>query len=269
MIFAGVDVGAATAKAVILCDKRVAGYAVIPTGHDVKLAAEQAVIQAMERAGISTPISKLDYVISTGYARNAVAFSNKSTTEIICHARGAHFTFPEVRTIIDIGGQDSKAIELDDEGNVRDFIMNDKCAAGTGRFLEVMAGVLQVGPVDNMGPLSLKSKDPCQISSTCTIFAESEVVSLRAEGRSREDLIAGVHDSIASRVANMSRRLNIKPMLVFTGGVAKNVGVKKSLEVKFGISIAVPEEPQIIGALGAALFAAAAAEQIQKERNSI
>jgi predicted CoA-substrate-specific enzyme activase len=266
MIFAGVDVGAATAKAVIFCDNSVSGYAVIPTGHDVKLAAEQAVQQAIKRAGISSPIGKLDYVISTGYARNAVAFADKSTTEIICHAKGANFIFPEVRTIIDIGGQDSKAIEVDDEGNVRDFIMNDKCAAGTGRFLEVMAGVLQAGSVDNMGPLSLKSEDPCQISSTCTIFAESEVVSLRAEGRSREDLIAGVHDSIASRVTNMSRRLNIKPMLVFTGGVAKNAGVKKSLEAKFGISIAVPEEPQIIGALGAALFAAAAAGQIQEER---
>ena len=146
---------------------------------------------------------------------------------------------------------------MDDHGDVRDFVMNDKCAAGTGRFLEVMAGVLQVGSVDNMGPFSLKSENPCQISSTCTIFAESEIVSLRAQGKNREDLIAGVHDSIALRVANMSRRLRIRPAVVFTGGVAKNIGVKQALENRFGTDITVPEEPQIIGALGAALFAAA------------
>lgn len=256
-MFAGVDIGAATAKAVILADNSILGYAIIPTGYDVKLAAEQATTEAMKQAGISKPLDELDYVISTGYARNAVGFADRSTTEIICHAKGAHFIFPEARTIIDIGGQDSKAIEMDDDGDVRDFVMNDKCAAGTGRFLEVMAGVLQVGSVGNMGPLSLKSENPCQISSTCTIFAESEIVSLRAQGKNREDLIAGVHDSIALRVANMSRRLKIRPAVVFTGGVAKNIGVKQALENRFGTDITVPEEPQIIGALGAALFAAA------------
>lgn len=155
MIFAGVDVGAATAKAVILSDNSMLGYFIIPTGYDVKLAAEQATLQAMKQAGISRSVDALDYVISTGYARNAVAFANKSTTEIICHAKGVHFVIPEARTIVDIGGQDSKAIEVDGEGNVRDFVMNDKCAAGTGRFLEVMAGVLQVGSIDNMRLLSI------------------------------------------------------------------------------------------------------------------
>lgn len=260
MIFAGVDVGAATAKTVILSGDRVVGYSIVPTGYDVKLAAQQVTIEAIGRAGISKSLDELDYVISTGYARNAVAFADKSTTEIICHAKGAHFMIPETRTIIDIGGQDSKAIEVDDEGNVRDFIMNDKCAAGTGRFLEVMADVLQVGSVGNMGPLSLKSENPCQISSTCTIFAESEVVSLRAEGKSREDLIAGVHEAIASRVAAMAKRLRIIPRVIFTGGVAKNVGVKMALEKEFGMDIMVPEEPQIIGALGAALLAASATQ---------
>lgn len=258
MIFAGVDVGAATAKTVIFSNNRILGYSIIPTGYNVKLAAERVTLEAMERAGISKSLDELDYVISTGYGRNAVTFANKSVTEIICHAKGAHFTVPETRTIVDIGGQDSKAIEVDEKGNVRDFVMNDKCAAGTGRFLEVMADVLEVGSIDSMGPMSLKGGSPCNISSTCTIFAESEVVSLRAEGRSREDLIAGVHRAVASRVAVMAKRLKIKPEVIFTGGVAKNIGVKRALEEEFAMEISVPEEPQIMGALGAALLAAAA-----------
>lgn len=255
MIFAGVDVGAATAKTVIERDRQILAFSIIPTGYDVKLAAEQVTLEAMEIAGLPRSIDELDYVVSTGYARSAVAFAHKTTTEIICHAKGAHFMLPDARTIIDIGGQDSKAIELDDEGNVKDFFMNDKCAAGTGRFLDVMADVLQVGSIDNMGPLSLESQEPCTISSTCTIFAETEVVSLRAEGRSREDLIAGVHQAIVSRVAVMARQLNIRPTVIFTGGVAKNIGVKRALEGELGIDIVVPEEPQITGALGAALIA--------------
>jgi predicted CoA-substrate-specific enzyme activase len=258
MIFAGVDIGAATAKTVILSDNRILGYSIMPTGYDVKLAAGQVTLDAIEKAGLSKTIGELDYIISTGYARNAVGFAHRSTTEIICHAKGAHFAIPETRTVIDIGGQDSKAIELDEDGNVIDFVMNDKCAAGTGRFLDVMADVLQVGSIDNMGPLSLKSRNPCSISNTCTIFAESEVVSLRAEGNSREDLLAGVHKAIASRVAVMARRLKIRSEVIFTGGVAKNVGVKRALENEFGMDITLPDEPQIIGALGAALLAAEA-----------
>jgi predicted CoA-substrate-specific enzyme activase len=257
-IFAGVDVGAATAKTVILSDNRMLGYAIIPTGYDVRLVAQQVTVEALKRSGVNKSIDELDCVVSTGYGRHSVDFADKAVTEIICHAKGAHLMIPGTRTIIDIGGQDSKAIELDDQGNVRDFVMNDKCAAGTGRFLDVMAQVLQVGSIDNMGPLSLESREPCSIGSTCTIFAESEVISLRVMGRSREDLIAGVHRSVASRVAVMARRLNIRPEIIFTGGVAKNVGVKKALEGEFGMVISVPEEPQIIGALGAALLASEA-----------
>lgn len=267
VIFAGVDVGAATAKTVILSDNQILGYAIIPTGYSVKLAAEKVTREAMERAGISKSIDELDYIVSTGYARNALTFANKSVTEIICHAKGAHFVIPETRTIVDIGGQDSKGIEVDEMGNVRDFVMNDKCAAGTGRFLEVMAEVLELGSIDRMGPLSLQG-NPCCISSTCTIFAESEVISLRADGRSREDLIAGVHKAIASRVAAMVRRLKINPQVVFTGGVAKNIGVKKALQEEFGMEILVPEEPQIIGALGAALLAAVAWKGIRRTKGA-
>jgi len=255
-IYAGVDVGAATAKTVVISDGRVLGYAVIPTGHDVELAAERATTEAMMRSEVNRPIGELDCIVSTGYARHAVGFADRSATEIICHAKGARFLVPVARAVIDIGGQDSKAVELDEDGGVRDFVMNDKCAAGTGRFLEVMADVLQVGSVENMGTISLESNEPCSISSTCTIFAESEVISLRAAGRSREDLIAGVHRAIASRVAMMAGRLNIRPEVIFTGGVAKNTGVKKALEVELGFTLIVPDEPQIVGALGAALVAA-------------
>ena len=256
-VFAGVDVGAATAKAVIIGEGSILGYDVIPTGHNVQISAEKVTLGALRKAGLAMTVADLDYVVSTGYARNKVPFSNRSSTEIICHAKGAHFMLPQARTIIDIGGQDSKAIEVDHQGKVLNFLMNDKCAAGTGRFLEVMAGVLEVGGVDNMGSLALESASPCNITSTCTIFAESEIVSLRAEGKSREDLIAGVHKSIAVRVSSMAKRLNIVPDVIFTGGVAKNTGVKAAIEESMGLDagIQVPEEPQIIGALGAAIMA--------------
>jgi predicted CoA-substrate-specific enzyme activase len=255
MFVAGVDVGAATAKTVILGDGEILGYAVKPVGHDVKLATNKVIKEALDKAGLSISIDDLNYVISTGYARESVGFANKTVTEIICHAKGANFVIPSTRFIIDMGGQDSKAIEVDREGNVINFIMNDKCAAGTGRFLEVMASVLEVGSIDEMGPLALQSNGPCCISSTCTVFAETEVVVLRAEGKDRKDLIAGVHKAVSSRVAAMASSLTIRPDAVFTGGVAKNTGIKKFLEEEIGMEILVPDEPQIIGALGAALFA--------------
>ncbi len=255
MLVAGVDVGAATAKTVILGDGKILGYAVRPVGYDVKLAANEVSREALDRAGLSISMDDLDYVVSTGYARESIEFSNKTVTEIICHAKGAHFMIPSTRFIIDMGGQDSKAIEVDPEGSVINFTMNDKCAAGTGRFLEVMAQILQVGSMAEMGPLALRSKEPCPISSTCTVFAETELVVLRAEGKDRKDLIAGVHKAVASRVAAMASNLICRPDAVFTGGVARNTGVKKFLEEEFGREFLVPDEPQIIGALGAALIA--------------
>ncbi len=256
MLFvAGIDVGAATAKAVILGDGKILGYAVRPTGYDVKVAADKVTEEALEKAGLSTSLDDLSYIVSTGYARESIGFADKTVTEIICHAKGAHFLIPSTRFIIDIGGQDSKAIEIDPEGLVTDFAMNDKCAAGTGRFLEVMAQVLEAESVAEMGPLALQSKEPCRISSTCTVFAETEVVVLRAEGKDRKDLIAGVHKAISARVKAMAASLTVRKDSVFTGGVAKNVGIKSFLEEEFGIELLVPEEPQIIGALGAALVA--------------
>jgi predicted CoA-substrate-specific enzyme activase len=252
MITAGVDVGAATAKTVIVADSEILSHSVIPTGHNVARAAEEVTRAALEQAKV--PMTDLGFIISTGYGRHGVAFANKASTEIICHARGVNFLIPEARTVIDIGGQDSKVIGVRENGTVSDFVMNDKCAAGTGRFLEVMAGVLNL-EIEEMGPTSLTSKEPCQISSTCTIFAETEMVSLRAEGKRREDLVAGIHRAVASRVAIMGKSVGYREQVVFTGGVAKNVGVERFLEAEIGLPILIPEEPQIIGALGAALLA--------------
>jgi len=252
MITAGVDVGAATAKTVIVADGVILSYAVIPTGESVARAAEKVTGSALEQARLS--MADLSFIISTGYGRNAVAFAHKAVTEIICHAKGVNFLIPAARTVIDIGGQDSKVIGVREDGTVSDFAMNDKCAAGTGRFLEVMAGVLGLA-IEEMGPTSLSSKEPCSISSTCTIFAETEMVSLRAEGRTREDLVAGIHRAVASRVAVMGRTVGYREQVVFTGGVAKNTGVKNALEAAIGLPILIPKEPQIVGALGAALLA--------------
>ncbi len=261
MIVAGVDIGAATAKAVILKGDEVLSSSIMPTGFSVARAAKAVTEEALEKAGLS--IGELEYVVSTGYGRRAVSFANKTVSEIICHAAGVSSIMPQARTIIDIGGQDSKVIGLDDSGYVINFAMNDKCAAGTGRFLEVMAGVLEVR-IGEMGSVSLISQDPCQISSTCTVFAESEMVSLRAEGKSRENILAGIHKALARRVAIMGAPVGFKKDVVFTGGVAKNVGVKKTMEDEIGLEILIPQEPQIMGALGAALLARAEVGKVDK-----
>ena len=254
MRIAGVDIGAATAKAVILNTDEILSSFIMPTGSSVARAAEVVINKVLEKAGML--MGDLGYVISTGYGRRSVSFANKAVTEIICHAAGVSSLMPQARTIIDIGGQDSKVIGLDDNGNVSNFVMNDKCAAGTGRFLEVMAGVLGV-EISEMGTISLLGRDPCQISSTCTVFAESEMVSLRAEGKSRENLLAGIHKAMSHRVAIMGKSVGFKKEVVFTGGVAKNVGIKKAMEAEIELPILVPEEPQIMGALGAAILAKA------------
>jgi len=260
MLVAGVDVGAATAKTVIMADGKILGQAIIPTGDRIVTAAEKVTRLALEKAGMWRDSfgfkTDFDYVISTGYGRHGVPFANKAVTEIICHAKGAYYLLPATRTIIDIGGQDSKAIGLNERGGVIDFVMNDKCAAGTGRFLEVMAQVLGV-TIEELGPVALTSKNPCQISSTCTIFAESEMVSLRAEGKPREDLIAGIVRAVSSRVVVMGKTVGFRRDIVFTGGVAKNIGVKEALEEEINMEIIVPEEPQTMGALGAVLLAKA------------
>ena len=252
MIFAGIDIGAATSKMVVLEDKSVRAQVIIPTGESVKTAVERVLQQALGLAVLHP--EQIGYAVATGYGRNGVCFANRVFSEIICHARGAYAIYPAASNVIDIGGQDSKVIEIGDDGNVADFIMNDKCAAGTGRFLELIAATLNTN-IDDLGSLSLLSRDPCAITSTCAVFAESEVISLRADGRAREDIIAGIHRSVAYRVKLMMQSLALKKAVIFTGGVARNQGVIKALQQELNSEIIVPENPQIMGALGAALLA--------------
>lgn len=259
LITAGIDIGAATGKAVVLSDVGILSSSILPVRSNVAKVAELVTNIALEKAGLV--ISDLQYVISTGYGRRSVPFANRVVTEIMCHAAGVISIMPQARTVIDIGGQDSKVVSLDDQGRVRNFVMNDKCAAGTGRFLEVMANVLGVA-IDEMGTLALRSNNPCNVSDTCTVFAESEMVSLRAEGRSLEDLLAGIHKAISHRVVIMGRSMGFTSDIVFTGGVAKNVAVRRALEDEIGLRIFVPQEPQIMGALGAATLARAALAEL-------
>jgi predicted CoA-substrate-specific enzyme activase len=252
MIVAGIDIGAATAKAVIVNETGVCSHAVMPTGFDVVQASQGVMEAALNKAGLR--MENVEFIVSTGYARSTIPFSNKTFTEILCHAKGAYFLIPAVRTVIDIGGQDSKVIRLSETGEVVDFAMNDKCAAGTGRFFEVMANVLQLD-IKEMGAVSLESENPSRISNTCTVFAETEMISLRARGESRENIVAGIHKSAVSRIVSMGRRVGFRKEVMLTGGVSKNKGVKKFLEDEINIKIIIPEEPQIVGALGAALMA--------------
>lgn len=249
---AGIDIGSITTKAAILEDGSIKGSKVIFTGYNAGLAGKTVYEELLDNLGYDS--ASIDKIISTGYGRNSIDFSDKSMTEIICHGAGAHFTNPGVRTIIDIGGQDSKALKVDSDGKVKDFVMNDKCAAGTGRFLEVMARALEVN-LDDFGELSLHSDNPSKISSICTVFAESEIISLISKGEVRENIIAGIHDSVASRVYAMAQRIGLRPPAMMTGGVAKNIGVVKALESKFGSEILVNEFAQVNGAIGAAVLA--------------
>ena len=252
MPVAGVDIGSLTAKAVILDEGEIIGKSLVMTGHNSRIAGRKALDLALLDAGVEE--SDLERLIATGYGRLSADFSSENITEITCHARGAHATHPEARTVIDLGGQDSKAIAIDENGRVVDFVMNDKCAAGTGRFLEVMAGALEV-ELDDLGAISLESESPAPVSSACTVFAESEVVSRVAEGVNKVDIIAGIHQAIASRIYAMAVRIPVNERIIITGGVARNIGVVRALEQRFETDIIIPEMPQHTGALGAALIA--------------
>lgn len=252
MITVGIDVGSITAKVAILKDGKLIGESLMLTGYNAEKAGKNVFEEIMSDLKLDS--GSLTRIIATGYGRNSVTFADKAITEITCHAAGAHFINPAVRSIIDIGGQDSKAIVIDENGNVKDFAMNDKCAAGTGRFLEVMARALEVD-LNEFGNFSQKADQPATISSLCTVFAESEVISLIAKGEKRRNIIAGIHKSISSRVMAMARRIGLTAPIMMTGGVAKNSGVVRALEGKCGQSIEVSPKAQVIGAIGAALIA--------------
>jgi predicted CoA-substrate-specific enzyme activase len=250
MISLGIDAGSATTKAVLVNGGKSIIHTIRPTAFDFVSAAEMAYKDVLSLAGINK--TDIDRIYSTGYGRNSIRFADKAISEITAHAMGVYHLYPDVNGIIDIGGQDSKVISVNN-GRVTDFLMNDKCAAGTGKFLEYTARALEV-PIEELGDLALASRTPAGITSMCTVFAESEVISLRARGFTREDIAAGLIESIARRVAVMARQLGLKQNVAFVGGVAKNAAIKEALEKELDISLYVPPEPQITGALGAALY---------------
>jgi predicted CoA-substrate-specific enzyme activase len=262
--FAGVDIGSTMTKVVIMNQATLASV-IGPTGPEHRKLANRVMEEALAEAKLA--FEDITYVVATGYGRINVPFADKQITEISCHARGVAHLLPEVRTVIDIGGQDSKGIKLK-EGRVVDFVMNDKCAAGTGRFLEVTAEELGIS-LEDMGRLSLKAENRVEISSTCTVFAAQEVVAKLSEGVALPDIIAGLHEAIAIRIYGMVRRLKIEREVALTGGGAKNIGLVKALEAKLGFPVLVPSEPLITGAIGAALLGKDIVKEAEKKGETL
>jgi (R)-2-hydroxyacyl-CoA dehydratese activating ATPase len=252
LYFAGVDIGSTMTKVVLIdTTDRVLSAIKGPTGPEHRQLANEVMKMALEQANLR--LDDISYIIATGYGRVNVPFADDQITELSCHARGVSSIFPNVRTAIDIGGQDAKCLKIHN-GKLIDFVMNDKCAAGTGRFLEVTAATLGIR-LEDMGDISLKSTKKIQLSNLCTIFAQQEVVALLSRGEKVEDIMAGLHLALASRVATLARRLKIEPDVVLTGGVAKNIGMVKAMKESLGCELLVPEEPLLTGALGAAILA--------------
>ena len=249
----GIDSGSTSTNAVIMDkNKKIIAYDVIRTGAKSIESAQIILENILNKANLKR--EDLSLIVSTGYGRVSITYADESVTEISCHGKGAHYFNPKIRTILDIGGQDSKAISLNEKGDVKDFVMNDKCAAGTGRFLEMMAKTLDI-PISDLGPLSLNRNEKIDITSMCSVFAESEVISLIANNKEKCDIIHGIHNSIASKSYSLLKRVGLEKEFMMTGGVAKNLGVVKAVEDKIGSKLYICEEPEIVGATGAALYA--------------
>jgi predicted CoA-substrate-specific enzyme activase len=249
MISVGIDIGSTATKAVVF-NGEILGQALLPTGWDPKEAGLLAFQGALDMAGITE--DRVEHIVGTGYGRISLPVFTRRVTEITCHARGAHHLHPGTRTVIDIGGQDCKVISLNTDGSVADFIMNDKCAAGTGRFLQVMAGILDVS-LDELGALAAGA-EPAPLSSMCTVFAESEVIGLLARGTGKGSIAAGIIDTIARRIQGLAGRVPLMEIVTFTGGIAQNSDICKTIAVSLGARLHVPANPQFVGALGAALI---------------
>lgn len=250
---AGVDVGSTQTKAIVLDEsRRIVGRSLTDTGANVMRAAETAFHEALASGDLRE--EEVEFVVGTGYGRYKVTFGNAQVTEISCHARGAVHLFPLTRTVLDMGGQDTKAIHVAPSGEIVDFCMNDKCAAGTGRFLAAAAVALDL-PLTELGPTALKGERAVKISTTCTVFAESEVLSWLGKGKKIEDILLGVHESIAARSIGLLRRVGTEPEVTFTGGVTKNRAMVETLNRRLGLCVNVSDESHFIGAIGAALFA--------------
>ena len=270
MMTMGIDVGSRSTKCVILEDGKLLTYGSIETGPNIVQTAQRAVEAAVKRRTglwgeyrMQLPDVKVDhlkdedmaYIVSTGYGRAIVPFAHKNITEISCHCRGAQWFVPGVATVLDVGGQDSKGIRVGEKGDVADFVMNDKCAGGTGRFMEIVAEALQV-PLDEIGPLSLKSTKELAFSSTCAAFGRGAAVTMRKEGELKEDILNGLHESIANRVMALVKKVGIADKFVISGGIGRNVALVQKIEARLGgLKVNLPQEPMIVGAVGAALFA--------------
>ena len=251
-MYLGIDIGSSSSKAAILDPRgQLLAAEVVQRGTGTR-GPEEVLARVLARAGLGR--ADLRRTVVTGYGRMTFQGADEQRTEIACHAKGVWHLSPDVRTIVDVGGQDTKAIRLAPDGRVEDFVMNDKCAAGTGRFLEVMAKVLNI-PIGELGPLSAQADRPAAISNTCTVFAESEVISQLAMGTDKCDIINGIHKAIAGRVAGLAHRIGVRDQVVMTGGVAQNQGVVKALQDELGHEIHTSPLTQYNGALGAALFA--------------
>ncbi len=264
--YAGIDIGSTMTKAVILLNDGIVTSIIGQTGPGQRRLANRVMEAALRKAAL--PFQSIRYVVATGYGRINVPFADRQFTEITCHARAIHHLFPEARTVIDIGGQDVKAIRIDRYGKAVDFVMNDKCAAGSGRFIEVIAGTLGVS-LDKVGDLSLESRNPARISNICTIWAQQEVAASLAQGVGVSDLLAGVHHSLADRIVRMANRLRVEDTIILTGGGAKNKGLLKAISEQLGHEILVPEEPLITGALGAALLGKEIAEKAREDHTPL
>jgi predicted CoA-substrate-specific enzyme activase len=254
MIVGGCDVGSVAGKAVVMNDTEIISYTVVPRTTKPEATARTAMEEALSKAGLAS-IEELDYIVGTGYGRLKIPFANENVSEITCHAKGAHSLCPTVRTVVDIGGQDCKVMSLNDKGKVIEFVTNDRCAAGTGRFFEAMARRLDCG-LEGLSSLSLQAERPVTISSQCSVFAESEVVTLVNEGVGLPEIAAGLNNATAGRLNSMVRKVGLVEDLTLTGGCAKNEGLVKAVEEKLGLRVKkLPQDPQIAGALGAALIA--------------
>ncbi len=252
-LFAGVDIGSVFTKAVILKEKKIVAFEIVTSGGNYKKAAEKTMSQVLSRPSI--PFDNITGIVTTGVGAASAPFSSRQVSDISCQAKGVNYLFPQARTVIDIGGQSSKVIKITPEGNVVDFIISEKCAAGSGRFLQIIARILGI-KIEDIGPLSLKSKQPVEFSTSCAVFAESETISRIAEGANKEDILAGIHKAIAAKVVTLVNRIGLEPECVLTGGGAEDIGLVHRVSEALGIKVLVPEHPRITAALGAACIAA-------------
>jgi predicted CoA-substrate-specific enzyme activase len=253
MITLGVDIGSLTGKAVILKDDEILARSLILTGPDSVETGTTVTRNVLDQAGLT--LEDMDYTVSTGYGRIVIPFADKNISEISCHAKGATWFFPTARTILDMGGQDCKAIRCDQNGKVANFIMNDKCAAGAGRSMGIVAELVET-PIEELGELSLQAENGgVPISSTCVVFARSEILAYLRKGVPKSEVLAGACEALCSRVKGLLKRVGVEEDFVISGGIAKNVGVVRRLEQSLGVHAKKCYEPQIVGALGAAVFA--------------